>query len=591
MWGGGSKKPQSGPAQEMVQVGTYFGSILLCSPEKLYCDKNPRNPIANPKTTTLLTRIQLQTGPKVLSGEVVLLSPILPHPIEMAPTSNHTLPPADSQTKVVGASYSYADMLNFENTPARPKTPTHSKHKSTPSGGSHSPTTAAASYNAFMSQTDDDWGLDLNDASVPKETTVTGGLGSIASMAGVTSIEGRPSGAKGSKGAGGGYEYPLAKKRTKGLKAQFEGLVRDPGNSLHMIYHPPINTDVHSSAEIEAMNARISRINKFKTVLQSSTVDLTKLRSLAWGGIPDELRPMAWQLLLGYLPANSDRRVATLERKRKEYLDSAKQAFSRGDAGMDQTIWHQISIDIPRTNPHIPLYGHKTTQRCLEKILYVWAIRHPASGYVQGINDLVTPFWQVFLSAYIEGDVETFNPGSLPPEVLDVVSADCFWCLTKLLDGIQDNYIHSQPGIQRQVSQLRDLVRRIDSGLAKHLNDVQVQFIQFSFRWMNCMLMREFSVKNVIRMWDTYMSEGNSGFSEFHLYVCAAFLVKWSAELKKMDFQEVMMFLQSLPTKEWGEKDIGLLLSEAFMWQSLYRNSSAHLRDDGTTVHNEELNL
>jgi Rab-GTPase-TBC domain len=37
----------------------------------------------------------------------------------------------------------------------------------------------------------------------------------------------------------------------------------------------------------------------------------------------------------------------------------------------------------------------------LERILYVWAIRHPASGYVQGINDLVTPFFQVFLSAFI----------------------------------------------------------------------------------------------------------------------------------------------------------------------------------------------
>lgn len=37
----------------------------------------------------------------------------------------------------------------------------------------------------------------------------------------------------------------------------------------------------------------------------------------------------------------------------------------------------------------------------LERILYVWAIRHPASGYVQGINDLVTPFYQVFLSSYI----------------------------------------------------------------------------------------------------------------------------------------------------------------------------------------------
>jgi TBC1 domain family member 2 len=68
------------------------------------------------------------------------------------------------------------------------------------------------------------------------------------------------------------------------------------------------------------------------------------------------------------------------------------------------------------------------------------------------------------------------------------------------------------------------------------------------------------------------------GFSEFHLYVCAAFLVKWSDKLVKMDFQEIMMFLQSLPTREWTEKDIELLLSEAYIWQSLFKGSSAHLR-------------
>jgi hypothetical protein len=85
------------------------------------------------------------------------------------------------------------------------------------------------------------------------------------------------------------------------------------------------------------------------------------------------------------------------------------------------------------------------------------------------------------------------------------VEADSFWCLTKLLDGIQDNYIFAQPGIQRQVAALRDLVHRIDAPLTNHLASQGVEFIQFSFRWMNCMLMREVSVKNTIRMWDTYM--------------------------------------------------------------------------------------
>jgi hypothetical protein len=46
-----------------------------------------------------------------------------------------------------------------------------------------------------------------------------------------------------------------------------------------------------------------------------------------------------------------------------------------------------------------------------------------------------------------------------------------------------------------------------------------------------------------------------------------------------MDFQEIMMFLQSLPTRQWTEKDIELLLSEAFIWQSLFRGSSAHLKN------------
>lgn len=125
------------------------------------------------------------------------------------------------------------------------------------------------------------------------------------------------------------------------------------------------------------------------------------LRKLAWAGIPPSLRPMAWQLLLGYLPAPASRRAPTLARKRQEYADAVRLAFARGKAGLDGPIWHQISIDVPRTRPGVRLWQGAAAQRALERVLYVWAIRHPASGYVQGINDLVTPFFQVFLGSYI----------------------------------------------------------------------------------------------------------------------------------------------------------------------------------------------
>lgn len=320
-------------------------------------------------------------------------------------------------------------------------------------------------------------------------------------------------------------QYPSAKKAEgKILRPQYKDILRDPANSLHLISHAAMSPDA-SSKDREAHDARIGRINKFKRVLQMSSVPNNELRDLAWSGVPQEVRAMSWQILLNYLPLNAERRVATLERKRKEYQEGVHQVFEQGPSevmsprlgarppkqgsgrGLDEVLWHQISIDVPRTNPHLELYSYEATQRSLERILYVWAIRHPASGYVQGINDLVTPFWQVFLASYItDADIESgMDPGQLPKPVLDAVEADTFWCLTKLLDGVQDNYIVAQPGITRQVGALRDLTTRIDERLAKHLDSEGIEFIQFSFRWMNCLLMRELSVRSTIRMWDTYL--------------------------------------------------------------------------------------
>lgn len=331
----------------------------------------------------------------------------------------------------------------------------------------------------------------------------------------------------------------------------------------------------------EELNAAISRYRKFETTLDQPTVDLEALKKLAWNGVPSELRLAVWQLLSGHLSASAARRVSLLQQKRQEYSEHIAKVMG---GTRDQVTWHQICIDMPRTNPHIPLYSTPTVQRALERVLYLWAVRHPASGYVQGINDICTPFFQVFLSSYLRVDkanscdIDNINPEGLPQEIFDAVEADTYFCLTRLLDSIQDNYIHAQPGIIRQVGELRDLTSRIDGELVRHLEDQNIEFLQFSFRWMNCMLMRELNMQQIIRMWDTYLLEGTGGFLEFHIYVCAAFLVKWSEKLKSMDFQEIMIFLQSLPTKNWGDKEVEMLLSEAYMWQSLYKNASAHLR-------------
>mmetsp|Transcript_36 Transcript_36/g.66 ORF Transcript_36/g.66 Transcript_36/m.66 type:complete len:93 (+) Transcript_36:501-779(+) len=40
-------------------------------------------------------------------------------------------------------------------------------------------------------------------------------------------------------------------------------------------------------------------------------------------------------------------------------------------------------------------------QSMMIRILFIWAVRHPASAYVQGINDLCAPLLLVFLSEFV----------------------------------------------------------------------------------------------------------------------------------------------------------------------------------------------
>uniref|UniRef100_A0A8C0RZ64 TBC1 domain family member 22A n=1 Tax=Canis lupus familiaris TaxID=9615 RepID=A0A8C0RZ64_CANLF len=205
-----------------------------------------------------------------------------------------------------------------------------------------------------------------------------------------------------------------------------------------------------------------SRLDKFKQLLAGPHTDLEELRKLSWSGIPKPVRPITWKLLSGYLPANVDRRPATLQRKQKEYFAFIEHYYDSRNDDVHQDTYRQIHIDIPRMSPEALILQPKVTE-IFERILFIWAIRHPASGYVQGINDLVTPFFVVFMCEHIEEeDVDAADISRVPAEVLRNVEADTYWCMSKLLDGIQDNYTFAQPGIQMKVKMLEELVSRID---------------------------------------------------------------------------------------------------------------------------------
>ncbi|XP_050069451.1 TBC1 domain family member 22B [Anopheles maculipalpis] len=323
-----------------------------------------------------------------------------------------------------------------------------------------------------------------------------------------------------------------------------------------------------------------SKYEKFSNILEAPLLNLIALKELSWSGVPRKMRAVTWRLLSGYLPTSLERRQTVLERKRVDYRKLVQQYFdadSRDESQQD--TYRQIHIDVPRMNPHVSLFQQTLVQEMFERILFIWAIRHPASGYVQGINDLVTPFFIVFLQEAVgaDKDLEQCQLGDLSIEQRDIIESDSFWCLSKFLDCIQDNYIFAQLGIQAKVNQLKELIQRIDGTLHRHLQLHGVDYLQFSFRWMNNLLTRELPLYCTIRLWDTYLAESD-GFAVFQLYVCAAFLLHWREQLlQEKDFQGLMLLLQNLPTHNWMDSHIGVLVAEAFRLKFTYADAPKHL--------------
>jgi hypothetical protein len=201
----------------------------------------------------------------------------------------------------------------------------------------------------------------------------------------------------------------------------------------------PAAADAAPAATALVSSSRASsaiRVAKFRRILSEPVVDLDALRELSWSGVPPELRPLCWRLLLGYLPPNRARQAGVLLRKRREYADMVpefydiensersedeigalrqvrKRARRQGppwpraplsrwrdlqgpDAQCDAVCayaargpWHshppplssgclpatQVTVDVPRTAPSVPFFQEPIIQNSLRRMLYIWGIR------------------------------------------------------------------------------------------------------------------------------------------------------------------------------------------------------------------------
>eukprot|EP00758_Cryptobia_borreli_P003163 Tbor_TRINITY_DN3570_c0_g1::TRINITY_DN3570_c0_g1_i1::g.2873::m.2873/K20360/TBC1D22, GYP1; TBC1 domain family member 2 len=399
------------------------------------------------------------------------------------------------------------------------------------------------------------------------------------------------------------------------------------------------------------------------------------IRRLAWDGIPESMRAAVWKLLCAYDPPSHARREQEHQRKIREYTDFVSRYFDTKSMNVPQEkeIIHQLELDLPRHK--LDWYHIEEFCKPLERTLYIWSLRHPAVGYVQGMDDIMSTFFMAFLvdllcqlgkakkdhqglknnllssfswggssnchrtasdssiafqrtdstgegafggewtvaspikkpsiaNISLSSTVLTFtemtkpqdhlflirnpmrlvctstpsfaisqsdkqrqikaeaqrngdndvngkgadnttdaqhpsprrivsplesllekNGGPITTEMLHILEADLYWCGGKMLSWIQDHFVHGLNGVHNLGLKVEKLLNIVDYPYSSALAQEGLSIQQATFQWHHCLLARELSPSLCMRLWDTYLSIGET-FVEFHIYVCCSIILE-----------------------------------------------------------------
>ncbi|KAJ6841455.1 small G protein signaling modulator 1-like isoform X3 [Iris pallida] len=166
-------------------------------------------------------------------------------------------------------------------------------------------------------------------------------------------------------------------------------------------------------------------------------------------------------------------------------MDASATTSNRQIADEDKVsewLWtlHRIVVDVVRTDSHLEFYGDAKNMARMSDILAVYAWVDPATGYCQGMSDLLSPF-----------------------VVLYEDNADAFWCFEMLLRRMRENFQMEGPtGVMNQLQGLWKILEITDSEIFEHLSVIGAESLHFAFRMLLVLFRRELSFTEALHMWE-----------------------------------------------------------------------------------------
>lgn len=126
------------------------------------------------------------------------------------------------------------------------------------------------------------------------------------------------------------------------------------------------------------------------------------------------------------------------------------------------------------------------------------------------------------------------------------------------------------------VERFRLEMKEVDPELMQHFNKIQLNLVDFSYRWMY-LLLREMPLYYIARILDVYFTNdermlvhddpncqrGSPFWCSFHLFFCCSLLRSLRKHLLGRSFEENMKVLQNINKMKWSNKRVIALLRDA----------------------------
>ena len=359
-----------------------------------------------------------------------------------------------------------------------------------------------------------------------------------------------------------------------------------------------LNSIVDKIKNIKATQVQY-RITQIISLLIRSDIPYSLLKKYMFDGLPDDilsLRPLIWKISLGYLSLNTENWENDLSTNRNLYntykkkymldiiffdLNKAKNEDPLSNKTKtdlwnnyfdDQELYQTIHKDVLRTRSNMnfvsmPSVTNKnsissdiilktaidakdqgnisnnlflskdfeTNADVMNRILFIYAKLHPDVSYRQGMNELLAPIYYCFS-----------NDNS--PKFKNFVEEDSFISFEKLMNVIKDIFIRikdNEPeGINTKFKNIISMLQMVDNELYCHLKNNNVKIEYYAFKWLTLFFTQDFEMPDVLRLWDSILSEPDI-FEFLNLLVLAPLILKRKFLINE-SMAGILMILQNI---------------------------------------------